>query len=62
LALLRFDSGVTDFLIVLAAEREEVLSNRDQLAQSQTDTATALVSVYGALGAGLRNIAAGRLQ
>jgi multidrug efflux system outer membrane protein len=51
LARLRFDSGVTDFLIVLDAERE-VLSNRDQLAQAQTDTATALVSVYRALGAG----------
>jgi outer membrane protein, multidrug efflux system len=47
----RFDSGVTDFLIVLDAERE-VLSNRDQLAQAQTDTATALVSVYRALGGG----------
>jgi hypothetical protein len=32
LARLRFDSGVTDFLIVLDAERE-VLSNRDQLAK-----------------------------
>jgi len=32
-----------------------VPSNRDQLAQAQTDTATALVSVYQALGgAGLR--------
>jgi outer membrane protein, multidrug efflux system len=51
LARLRFDSGVTDFLIVLDAERE-VLSNRDQLAQAQTDTATALVSVYRALGGG----------
>jgi outer membrane protein, multidrug efflux system len=51
LAQLRFDSGVTDFLIVLDAERE-VLSNRDQLAQAQTDTATALVSVYRALGGG----------
>jgi outer membrane protein, multidrug efflux system len=51
LVRLRFDSGVTDFLIVLDAERE-VLSNRDQLAQAQTDTATALVSVYRALGRG----------
>jgi outer membrane protein, multidrug efflux system len=39
---------VTDFLIVLDAERE-VLNKRDQLAQAQTDTATALVSVYQAL-------------
>jgi outer membrane protein, multidrug efflux system len=51
LARLRFDSGVTDFLVVLDAERE-VLNNRDQLAQAQTDTATALVSVYRALGGG----------
>jgi multidrug efflux system outer membrane protein len=51
LAHLRFDSGVTDFLVVLDAERK-VLSNRDQLAQAQTDTATALVSVYRALGGG----------
>ncbi|NMM05286.1 MAG: TolC family protein [Polaromonas sp.] len=50
---LRFDSGVTDFLIVLDAERE-VLNNRDQMAQAQaqTDTATALVSVYRALDGG----------
>jgi outer membrane protein TolC len=46
---LRFDSGVTDFLIVLDAKRE-VLRNRDQLAQAQTDMATALVSVYLMLG------------
>jgi outer membrane protein TolC len=36
---------VTDFLIVLDAERE-VLNNRDQLAQAQTDTATALLRCY----------------
>lgn len=53
LARLCFDSGVTDFLIVLDAERE-VLNTRDQLAQSQTDTATALISVYRPL-AGLRS-------
>lgn len=51
LARLRFDSGVTDFLTVLDAERE-VLSNRDQWVQAQTDTATSLVSVYRALGGG----------
>jgi outer membrane protein, multidrug efflux system len=42
---------VTDFLIVLDADRE-VLNNRDQLAQAQTNTATALISVYQALGGG----------
>jgi outer membrane protein, multidrug efflux system len=36
---------VTDFLIVLDAERE-VLNTREQLAQAQSDTATALVGVY----------------
>jgi hypothetical protein len=33
------------------AERE-VLTNREQLGQAQSDTATALVSVYRALGGG----------
>ena len=51
LARIRFEGGVTDFLAVLDAERE-VLTNCDQLVQSQTNTATALVSVYRALGGG----------
>jgi outer membrane protein, multidrug efflux system len=51
LARLRFDAGVTDFLIVLDAERE-VLSTRDLLVQARIDTATSLVSVYRALGGG----------
>lgn len=51
LARKRFDAGVTDFLVVLDAERE-VLSNRDQLVQAQVGTATSLVSVYRALGGG----------
>lgn len=51
LARQRYDAGVTDFLAVLDAERE-VLSNRDQLVQAQVGTATALVSVYRALGGG----------
>jgi multidrug efflux system outer membrane protein len=51
LARVRFDAGVTDFLVVLDAERE-VLTTRDQLVQAQADTATALVSVYRALGGG----------
>ncbi len=45
----RFSAGVTDFLSVLDAEREE-LSARDQLAQAQTAAATSLVGVYKALG------------
>lgn len=51
LARLRYEAGVTDFLVVLDAERE-VLSNRDLLVQAQTGTATALVAVYRALGGG----------
>ncbi|WP_295646822.1 efflux transporter outer membrane subunit [uncultured Methylibium sp.] len=51
LARQRYDAGVTDFLAVLDAERE-VLSNRDQWVQAQVGTATALVSVYRALGGG----------
>ena len=51
LARLRYEAGYSDFLIVLDAERE-VLSNRDQLAQAQAGTATALVAVYRALGGG----------
>lgn len=51
LARVRFDAGVTDFLIVLDAERE-ALASRDQLVQAQTGTATALVAVYRALGGG----------
>lgn len=51
LARLRYDAGVTDFLVVLDAERE-VLASRDQLVQAQVGTATALVSVYRALGGG----------
>jgi outer membrane protein, multidrug efflux system len=51
LARLRFGAGVSDFAVVLDAERD-ALSNEDQLMQSQTATATALVNVYRALGGG----------
>ncbi|HEU4460476.1 MAG TPA: TolC family protein [Methylibium sp.] len=51
LARKRFDAGVTDFLVVLDAERE-VLSQRDQLVQARVATATSLVGVYRALGGG----------
>ena len=47
----RFRVGVSDFLAVLDAEREE-LSARDQLAQAQTAAATSLVGVFKALGGG----------
>jgi hypothetical protein len=43
--------GVADVLTVLDAERT-LLSAQDQLADSDTRTATALVAVYTALGGG----------
>jgi outer membrane protein, multidrug efflux system len=51
LARLRYQYGVADFLTVLDAERT-LLQAQDQLAQSETTTATALVAVYKALGGG----------
>ncbi|MGO8677107.1 MAG: efflux transporter outer membrane subunit [Limisphaerales bacterium] len=51
LANQRYQSGMVDFLIVLDAERTQLLVE-DQLAQSQTRTATSLVAVYKALGGG----------
>ena len=51
LSKLRFDAGAVDFLIVLDAERQS-LAARDALVQSQVGQATALVSVYRALGGG----------
>lgn len=51
LARQRFEEGVADFLTVLDAERT-MLEAQDLLARSQTDTATALVAVYKALGGG----------
>jgi len=51
LARLRFEAGVTDFLVVLEAERQ-LLSDRDGLALAQTDAGTSLVAVYKALGGG----------
>jgi outer membrane protein, multidrug efflux system len=43
--------GVADFLTVLDAE-PRMLQAQDQLAQSETDTATAFVAVYKTLGDG----------
>ncbi|HEX4343526.1 MAG TPA: efflux transporter outer membrane subunit [Verrucomicrobiae bacterium] len=51
LARERYRAGIADFLSVLDAERT-LLSAQDQLAQSQTLTATSLVAVYKALGGG----------
>ncbi len=53
LARARYESGVADFLTVLDAERS-ALTAEDQLAQSETQTATALLATYKALGGGFR--------
>ncbi|MCX6908509.1 MAG: efflux transporter outer membrane subunit [Verrucomicrobia bacterium] len=51
LARQRYDGGITDFLVVLDAERTQ-LEIQAQLAQSDTRTATALVAIYKSLGGG----------
>jgi len=57
LARQRFQGGLTDFVNVLEAERD-ALAVQDNLAQSHTQTATALVAVYKALGGGWSDEAA----
>lgn len=51
LARERYQNGVADFLTVLDAERNLLLA-QIELAASETNTATALVSIYKALGGG----------
>jgi len=51
LAQVQYRAGLTDFLTVLDAERA-LSENEDQLAQSQTNVVTRLVSLYKALGGG----------
>jgi multidrug efflux system outer membrane protein len=53
LARVRYENGVADFLQVLDAERT-ALAAEDQLARSETQTATALLATYKALGGGFR--------
>lgn len=55
LARLRYDGGIADFLEVLDAERT-LLEAEDRLEQGRQDSATALVAVYKALGAGWQEI------
>ena len=54
LAHLRFKDGITDFLTVLDAELR-LLQDQERLALSETQTATALVALYKALGGGWEN-------
>lgn len=56
LAHLRFEDGATDFLTVLDTELR-LLQDQQRLAQSETETATALVALYKALGGGWENTA-----
>ncbi|HSC65510.1 MAG TPA: efflux transporter outer membrane subunit [Caldimonas sp.] len=51
LASLRFNAGSVDFLVVLDAQRQALLT-RDALVQAQVAQATGLVAVYRALGGG----------
>jgi multidrug efflux system outer membrane protein len=51
LAHIQYDNGATDFLTVLDAERV-LLESQDQLAQTETQTAIALVAVYKSLAGG----------
>jgi multidrug efflux system outer membrane protein len=51
LAEKRFEGGLIDFLEVLDAQRT-ALSAELTLSQSRTDTATSLIAIYKALGAG----------
>lgn len=47
----RYSAGVSDLSVVLDAERE-LLAHEDAMMQARTATASALVSVYRALGGG----------
>lgn len=54
LAHLRFEDGITDFLAVLDTE-QRLLQDQERLSLSETQTATALVALYKALGGGWEN-------
>ena len=57
LARVRYSDGIDSFLNVLDAERQ-LLELQDQLAQSETESALALVALYKALGGGWENVLA----
>lgn len=57
LARARFDNGAADFLTVLDTERT-LLEAEDRLALGETQTATALLAMYKALGGGFRPLTA----
>jgi len=51
LARQQYDQGITDFLAVLDAERDEFAA-QDSLAQSERNISTDLIALYKALGGG----------
>jgi len=51
LAKQQYDQGVTDFITVLDAQREE-FSAQDAVAQSERNISTDLIALYKALGGG----------
>jgi len=55
LAQIQYKAGLADFLTVLDSERT-LASNQDQLAQSQVNVITNLISLYKALGGGWETI------
>jgi multidrug efflux system outer membrane protein len=55
LAHLRYQAGIAEFLTVLDTELR-LLQDQSELAQSETATATALASVYKALGGGWQSV------
>lgn len=58
IALGKYEAGLTDFLVVLVAERS-LLSFQDQLAQSDGTVASNLVKLYKALGGGWESMVPG---
>lgn len=56
IAVGKYEAGLTDFLVVLVAQRS-LLSFQDQLAQSDGAVTTNLVKLYKALGGGWRSMA-----
>jgi len=61
LAHLRYQEGVSDFLTVLDSE-QRLLQDQNQLAESETATATALTAVYKALGGGWETAASEKIE
>jgi len=59
IALGKYEAGLTDFLVVLVAQRS-LLSFQDQLARSEGVVTSNLIKLYKALGGGWESTAANR--